>query len=124
MLVILGMTFISCSNEQEDIKNDSEIQMKQTTIKVLPNEVNDSFLEFEFVRTDKGLDFTQINVISYSQNKSGYYHCGGGVFTNGESTYMYIARSKDFPMAIQVWDDFINEYYYYTVHWCSCTCTN
>ena len=53
LILMLGIGLMSCTTDQEDIKNDSEIQMKQTTIKVLPSEVNDSFLEFEFVRTNK-----------------------------------------------------------------------
>lgn len=111
----------SCTMEKQ------ELETKQTTIKVLPNEVNKNTLEFRFLRDEKGyLDFTKIEVVNSSSNRTDTWtHCGGGVFTNGNGqTYMYIAREEGFPGAIRAFDDFIQEPYYYTVHWCSCTCTN
>ena len=123
LVILTGMvSLMSCSTETQQL----EVENKQTTIKVLPNEVNKGSLEFRFVRDEKGnLDFTKIEVINSTSRAGEWQHCGGGVFTDDNgNTYMYIARDADYPNALRAYDEFIDEYYYYTVHWCSCTCTN
>lgn len=62
------------------------------------------------------------NNLEKAVNSLPYWHCGGGVYTNGTDTFQLIIREPDFQGAIMALDSFSETVYWYTIHWCSCNC--